>query len=90
MHIWFNCFLLFTYSAITQPSRSETIYRSRSYGFGKPCSNRLSTLLMAATVGWDSEVSLRVSSSLGISWNSLRSFAFFAASLFNTESGIYS
>lgn len=37
---------------------------------------------MAATVGWDSDVSLRVSSSLGISWNSLSSLAFLAASLF--------
>lgn len=49
---------------------------------GKPCSSKLSTLQMAATVGWESEVSLRVSSSLGISWNSRSSLAFFAASLF--------
>lgn len=59
-------------------------YRSRSYGLGKPCSSRLSTLLMAATVGWDSVVSLRVSSSRGMSWNSLRSLAFLAASLLDT------
>lgn len=57
-------------------------YRRRSYWLGKPCSSRLSTLQMAATVGWESEVSLRVSSSLGISWNSRSSLAFFAASLF--------
>lgn len=37
---------------------------------------------MAATVGWESDVSLRVRSSLGISWNSRSSLAFFAASLF--------
>lgn len=60
-------------------------YRRRSYGLGKPCSSRLSTLQMAATVGWESEVSLRVRSSLGISWNSLSSLAFLAASLFNTN-----
>ena len=53
---------------------------------GKPCSSRLSTLLMAATVGCDRDVSLRVSSSLGISWNSRSSLAFLAASLFGTRS----
>lgn len=61
-------------------------YRRRSYWLGKPCSSRLSTLQMAATVGWESEVSLRVSSSLGISWNSRSSLAFFAASLFSHAS----
>lgn len=40
---------------------------------------------MAATVGWESEVSLRVRRSLGISWNSLSSLAFLAASLINTN-----
>ena len=60
---------------------------SRSYWLGKPCSSRLSTLLMAATVGWDREASLRVSSSLGTSWNSLSSLAFLAASLLDRESG---
>lgn len=59
-------------------------HRSRSYGLGKPCSSRLRTLLMAATVGCDSEVSLSVRSSLGISWNSRSSLAFLAASLFDT------
>lgn len=42
-------------------------YRRRSYGLGKPCSSKLSTLQMAAMVGWESDVSLRVRSSLGIS-----------------------
>lgn len=42
-------------------------YRSRSYGLGKACSSKLRTLQMAAMVGWESDVSLRVRSSLGIS-----------------------
>lgn len=60
---------------------------SRSYGLGKPCSSRLRTLLIAATVGCDRDVSRSVSSNLGISWNSRSSLAFLAASLFeqNTD-----
>lgn len=58
-----------------------SVYLSRSYELGKPCSRRLRTLPMAAMVGWDRDWSLRVSSSLGISWNSRNSLPFLAASL---------
>lgn len=40
---------------------------------------------MAATVGCDREVSLRVSSSFGTSWNSRSSLQFLAASLLDAE-----
>lgn len=57
----------------------------RSLLLGKPCSRKLSTLLIAAMVGWDKDMSRSVRSSLGISWNSLINLAFLEASLQKTD-----
>ena len=40
-------------------------------------------------VGWDKDISRRVSSSFGISWNSLINLAFFEASLEEKEDFIH-